>query len=223
MLKEKLESLDELILNEFFEPVTRYAHKKLGWTKYDLAAGCFLGANAAFLGSGIYQMMYGSTKENPLVMVTGSLCAILGLGVTAIVHKWKEINEKEELNLYAKTGTVQPPQLSAIRPLNFLVLSPSLTSIGVRIITEATEKSDDFQGLAFALWGIYEGMSCATGYFKNTAFIPPGGGGGGGEKKKLWRTIYEGIKSKIPSVKIPQPVEVVNQYTILEQKCQTEI
>ena len=31
-----LESLDELILNKVFEPITQYAHKKLGWTKYDL-------------------------------------------------------------------------------------------------------------------------------------------------------------------------------------------
>ncbi|MBI2151698.1 hypothetical protein HYU21_03175 [Candidatus Woesearchaeota archaeon] len=50
-------------------------------------------------------------------------------------------------------------------------------------------------------------MADVSSYFSETTFIPPGS-----SKKKLWRTIYEGISNKIPSIKTPQPAEVENKY-----------
>ena len=163
MIQEKLESLDELILNRVFEPITQYAHKKMGWTKYDLAAGCFQGAGAAALGSGLYQIM--CTAEIPLFLVSGSLFTLLGLVDIAIVPEWKKINEKNEQDLYVKTGAVRSPKLKASRPIDFLGLYPFVTSFGVQVITDATEKNNYLFGLGVALLGI-SGITLNTQYLR---------------------------------------------------------
>ena len=227
-----LESLDELILNKVFEPITQYAHKKLGWTKYDLMRIAYKSSNAFSLGAALYEgLCLTSTvaSESPnsglQALASAMVFGVLGSNFYDNYKKIKESFQDEEKEIKNSMQGVTTFNFSPIKPIRPIFTAVSLSFLGFgAVATFNVEKfsSPEYYGkyateiaqlggLFLLTYGLAYTINVAGSYFKDTTFFPPGA-----KKKKIFKTLYEGIKSKIPGVKVPEPVTVPVQNYSLE-------
>lgn len=211
-MKNPLATIDELVLNHVFEPITQKVNKDLGWTKYDLVRLTDKSTGAIFMGSGLYYAIpvFSNWAYFPNAIL-GTIAVGIGMSITAFGGSDVEDKEKEELNDYLASGAVKAPTISSIRPISLFAVAPLLTAQGMTATYDPSsglEQVPYYTAIAgFTLCGIVIGMSDLSSYFSNTTFIPPGS-----SKKKLWRSIYESILEKMPKVKANEPITVENKY-----------
>src|SRR3989344_8000893 len=184
-MRNPLESLDELILNKVFEPITQYAHKKLGWTKYDLVNFTISSASAGYAGAAFYQgiryVQQGSATDLLLAGVGATLSFVLWN-----VKKTLAKNEEREIKL-AQKGLILPPTINSYRPL-LLLYGISMASKGGMGIALENDPSKEINYFIQTSLGFGLILVESSSYFKDTTFFPPGA-----EKKKLFKSLYESI------------------------------
>ncbi|MDO8656335.1 MAG: hypothetical protein Q7K45_03790, partial [Nanoarchaeota archaeon] len=225
IMRNPLESLDELILNNVFEPITQYAHKKLGWDKYDLAKvttnlGC-----AGMMGFSTYGGILGAKMDDGMNIAASAIIAGMGFFSAYYVPHMLDRQRVEEYGILEKGAKKPKHWATPLRPFYLL----SMAWVGVRdhlilerpleaIYRNTPPQYDYLNNLVMATGATMMGGYVATWYFKDTTLFPPAG-----KKKKLWKSLYEGIKNRIPGVRLPVPVEVpATEYQNIERLMESD-
>jgi len=209
-MKNPLESLDELILNKVFEPITQYAHKKLGWTKYDLMNLTSSSASAGYAGAAFYNCLNYIQERNPANLIYAGVDALIAFVFWNFKKNFAK-DEERDIKLALQSSAVRAPTSIPIRPLG---LGFGLCALfkGSTDIALENDPAQNVGNLTVTSLGMGISLVYSFLYFKDTTFFPPRA-----EKKKFFKTLYEGIKSKIPGVKVPEPVTVPVQNYSLEE------
>ncbi len=183
MWYQKLESLDELILNKF-QRVTEEAHQKLGWTKYDLAHLCHGGTGVSFTAMGTYATIAGTLGHNGFLTGLGVISVGLGYAIYKYLSKEAREEEKKELLYLVEHNAPRLSHPIVVRPIEmgvaafFGIQTMATLFYGVWWETPKwlTMNKDEYELLSNVLSGsaaIFLGANVAASYFRDTTMFPP--------------------------------------------------
>ncbi len=213
-MKNPLTTLDEIVWKQF-EKVTQYAHKKLGWNKYDLATITDRAFAAVSVGASVYAGIEGAyypvASSDQIIAMAVSL---MWLGAGYLEHQNAKKNkklEKSELSEIVRTGAILQPQFSSSRPvtlcIDLLVCGGGIYGLlgGLQPAHEIVGGPQEYSlliGLSLIATGATFLFKTSSDYFRSQLMTPPKA------KKSLWNAAHESVASLGKYFKpAPKPVE----------------
>ncbi len=187
-----------------FEKVTQYAHKRLGWDKFDLESLASRGAHISMVGSSVYSAISGFLNENLVVFaIGGALSLCFGYQDRRQQKKIRARQEAEYEFLKGYGTSVPAPKFSPLRPL-FWLFPAYFLGMGIYqghyLPTEVLLKSmpnispqDNrvLAQLAYDTLAGYFALDICCDYFSKQLPTPPK------KKRKLLRQLYHAVVQKL--------------------------
>lgn len=209
-----LTSLDEIIWQQY-EKVNSFAHKKFGYSKYDLAKIAGNVGGGAFMGAGLYMAMQGYYEQEPVLTGLGILFSVFGGAAIPCNNFIYKRREKMELNQIISTGVPNQPKFGPFRPLWLiggavcvgLALSDylSMWKEAKNLIGVSPEQFESLQALTFGALAVNYFGNGSERYFRDTIMRPPSK-----DKVPMWRRALNYVKSKVSASPELAPQEIPN-------------